>query len=88
MPAVSIPDTTSTLLVVDDMFRTTLLISNSHATSNLHINFGGTATTNDAYLPAGGNMTLAGDRLFKGQINAISSSGTIVAKYSKGSPGT
>lgn len=85
MPAVSIPDSASTELVPTDYNRCLVVISNSHATSNLHISFGGTATTNDGYIAAGGNMTLGGDGIFKGPINAISSSGTITAKYSKSS---
>lgn len=32
-------------------------------------------------------MTLAGNRAFLGQINAISSSGTVSVKYSEASPG-
>ena len=87
MPAVTIPDSASTTLVAEDYQRTIVLISNSHASSNLHISFGGTATTNDAYVPPGGNMTL-GDSRCKCAINAISSSGDITAKYSKLSAGT
>ena len=88
MPAVSVLDSASTEIVAVDYYRNIVLITNSHATSKLHIAFGAAATTNDAYIPAGGNMTLAGDRIFKGAINGISSSGTITANYSKVSPGT
>lgn len=88
MPAVSVLDSVSTEILAADYQRTIAVITNSHATSNLHISLGGTATTNDAYISPNGNMTIAGDRIFKGAINGISSSGTITAKYSKVSPGT
>jgi len=88
MPAVSIPDSASTQIVAADYTRTLIVISNSHATSNLHIAFGATATTNDAYIGPGGNMTITGDSRCLCQINGLSSSGTITAKYSKLSAGS
>ena len=87
MPAVTIQSSGSTLLVAADYNRGTLLVTNSDTTNNLHVNFGGTATTNDGYIPPGGNMTLAGRDVYKGAINAIASASTIVAKYSASSPG-
>lgn len=87
MPAVSITTNSAELIPVN-YNRTALMITNSDSTNNLHVVFGGTATTNDAYIPPGGNMTLAGDRIWKGAINAIASAGTITAKYSEASPGT
>lgn len=87
MPAVSIPSSASTLLVAADYNRGTLLITNSDATNNLHISFGGIASTNEGYIPAGGNMTLGGRDVYKGAINAIASASTITAKYSGSSPG-
>lgn len=88
MPAVTIQSSGSTPLVAADYRRTLLVVTNSDSTNNLHINFGGTATTNDAFIAPGGNMTLAGDRIWHGAINAIASAATIVAKYSSASPGT
>jgi len=88
MPAVSVSAVTSTEIVPIDYNRTVLVISNTDASAKCHLSFGGTATTNDAYIPAGGNLTLAGDRIFKGAINGLSSSGTITVNYSKASPGT
>lgn len=88
MPAVTIQSSGSTPLVSADYNRTLLVITNSDGTNNLHINFGGTATTSDAYISPGGNLTLAGDRIWYGAINAIASASTIVAKYSSASPGS
>ena len=88
MPAVTVSDATSTEIVGEDYQRTCVVISNSHASSNLHISFGVDATTDDAYIAPGGNMTLAGDRIAKCAINGLSSSGTIVAKFSKLSAGS
>jgi len=88
MPAVVVSDATSTQIVAEDFQRTLVLISNSHATSKLHIAFGETATTDHAYVAAGGNMTLAGDRIAKCAINGLSSSGNITANYSKLSAGS
>lgn len=89
MPSVSVSAVTSTTIVAADYYRTLVVITNSEASggANLHISFGGTATTNDAYISPGGNMTIGDDRV-KCAINGLSSSGTITAKYSKLSPGT
>lgn len=87
MPAVSVLDSASTEIVAIDYNRTLVVISNSHATSKLHVAFGAAATTNDAYIPAGGSLTVTGER-FKAAINGISSSGTITANYSKFSGGS
>lgn len=88
MPSVSVSAVTSTQIVAPDYNRILIVITNSDATAKCHINFGGTATTNDAYIGPGGNMTIAGDHLWMGAINGISSSGTITVKYSSASPGT
>ena len=88
MAAVTVPDSASTQIVAANYQRTALVITNTHATSNLHIAFGDTATTDHAYIPAGGNMTFAGDRIAKCQVNGISSSGDITAKYSQLSAGS
>ena len=88
MAAVNVSATVSTEIVGADYQRTLILITNTHATSNLHIAFGEAATTGHAYITAGGNMTLAGDRIAKCAINGFSSSGTIVANYSKLSAGS
>jgi hypothetical protein len=87
MPAVSVSPTTSTLIVAVDYDRTLVVISNADASANLHINFAAAATTNEAYISPGGNMTI-GDSRCKVAINGISSSGTITAKYSKLSAGS
>ena len=87
MPAVSVSPSVSTVIVPADGLRTILVITNTDETNNCYINFGGTATVDDAFIPAGGNMTIAGDRIWKGSINGLSSSGTITIKYSKASPG-
>lgn len=88
MPAVSIPSTGSTLLLAADYNRGMVVITNSDSTNNLHISFGGVASTNDAYISPGGNMTLAGREIYKGVINAVASASTITAKYSGSSPGS
>lgn len=88
MPAVTIPDSASTAILVANYDRTLLAITNSHATSNLHFSFGGTATTDDAFIAAKGTLTLSGERVYKGAINAISSSGDITVKYSVLNAGT
>lgn len=82
MPAVTIPDTGSTTLLAANYERKTLLISHSAGTGLLHIAFGETATTNHSFIRQGGTLTLS-ERVFKGAINAISSSGNITAKYSE-----
>lgn len=87
MPAVSVLATTSTEIVPVDYQRRLVLITNSDATAKCHIAFGTAATTNDAYIAAGGNMTLTGD-VYKGAINGLSSSGTITVNYSKSSAGS
>lgn len=88
MPAVSVSAVTSTMIVDANYSRTALVISNSDSSANCHIGFGVTVTTNDAYIPPGGNMTLAGERIFLGKINGLSSSGSITVKYSQAAPGT
>jgi len=88
VPAVTVSPTDSTVIVAADYNRTALVISNADSSANCHISFGGVATTNDAYIAPGGNMTLAGDRIWKGAINGLSSSGSITIKYSSASPGT
>ncbi len=87
MPAVSVSATTSTEIVPIDYQRTLVMISNTDSAANLHINFGASATTNEAYISPGGNMTI-GDSRCKAAINGLSSSGTITAKYSKLSAGS
>ena len=86
MPAVSVSATTSTEIVPVDYTRTLVVITNSDNAANIHIAFGVDATTNDAYIAPGGNMTI-GDSRCKAAINGISSSGTVTAKYSKLSAG-
>lgn len=88
MPAVTVSATTSTEIVPADYSRVLVVITNTHATSKLYVAFGSDATANDAYIAAGGNMTLAGDRIFKGAINGLSSSGNLTAQYSKSSAGS
>lgn len=87
MPAVSVSAVTSTEIVPVDYSRTLVVVTNSDATANLHINFGASATTNEAYISPGGNMTI-GDSRCKAAINGLSSSGTITVKYSKLSAGS
>lgn len=86
MPAVSVLATTSTEIVPVDYNRSLVFIVNTDTAANIHINFGIPVTTNEAYLSPGGNMTLTGERA-KCAINGISSSGTVIAKYSKLSAG-
>lgn len=82
MPAVSIDGTGGTI-VSENYSRLGIIISNSHATSNLHLTFDGTtATTNEAYIPPGGSLSVSDYRM-KHKINGISSSGTITVKYSE-----
>lgn len=81
MPAVNVSDSTSTLIVAENYNRTLVLITNTDDTDYLHIAFGAAATTNEGFIAPLGNMTLTGERC-KCAINGISSSGTIVAKYS------
>lgn len=88
MAAVTVSAVTSTEIVAADYQRTVLVISNSHATSNLHIAFGEDATDEHAYIPAQGNMTLAGDRIAKCVINGLSSAGNLEAFYSQLSAGS
>ena len=89
MPSVSVSAVTSTEIVPADYYRKLVVITNAEASggANLHFSFGGVATTNDAYISPGGNMTIGDDRV-KRAINGLSSSGTITAKYTKLSPGT
>lgn len=65
-----------------------MVITNADTAANLHISFGGTATTNDAYIAPGGNMTIGADSRCYVGINGLSSFGTITAKYSKLSAGS
>lgn len=87
MPAVSVLATTSTEIVPVDYNRTLVVITNADSSANCHINFGAAASTNEAYLAPGGNMTI-GDSRCKAAINGLSSSGTITVKYSKLSAGS
>jgi hypothetical protein len=87
MPAVSVSASVSTEIVPIDYSRTLVVITNADTSANIHIAFGISATTNDAYIAPGGNMTI-GDSRCKCAINGISSSGTITAKYSKLSAGS
>lgn len=87
MPAVSVSAVTSTEIVPVDYDRTLVVVTNSDTAANLHINFGAAATTSEAYIAPGGNMTI-GDSRCKAAINGLSSSGTITAKYSKLSAGS
>ena len=82
MPAVNVSATVSTKIVPEDFYRTLVVITNADASAKLHINFGAEASTSEAYISPGGNMTI-GDSKCKSAINGISSSGTIVVKYSK-----
>jgi hypothetical protein len=86
MPAVSVSASVSTEIVPVDYARTLVVITNSDTAANIHIAFGIAATTNDAYIAPGGNMTI-GDSRCKAAINGLSSSGTVTAKYSKLSAG-
>lgn len=86
MPSVNVSTSVSTEIVPVDYKRTLVVISNADSAANLHIAFGVDATTDDAYIAPGGNMTIGAERV-KVAINGISSSGTIVAKYSKLSMG-
>lgn len=89
MPAVSVSAVTSTQIVAADYDRSILVITNTDGSANLHINFGATASTNESYIPPGGNMTISvPDNRVKCAVNGLSSSGTITAKYSKFSPGS
>lgn len=63
------------------------MVTNADSAANCHIAFGAAATTNDAYIAPGGNMTI-GDSRCKAAINGISSSGSITVKYSKLSAGS
>lgn len=87
MPAVTVSATTSTEIVPVDYSRTLVVITNADTAANLHINFGASASTNEAYIAPGGNMTI-GDSRCKAAINGLSSSGSITAKYSKLSAGS
>jgi len=87
MPAVNVSAVSSTEIVPVDYNRTLVVITNADASSNIHINFGAAATTNEAYIAPGGNMTI-GDSRCKAAINGLSSSGTVTAKYSKLSAGS
>ena len=87
MPAINVSAVTSTEIVPADYNRLLIAIVNTHATSLLYINFGAIATTDEVYVPPGGNISI-GDSRAKCSINGLSSSGTIVAKYSQLSPGT
>lgn len=83
MPAVNVSAVTSTEIVPENYNRTLLALTNSDSSANLHITFGTTASTDDAFIPPLGNMTISGDTRCRCAINGISSSGTIVAKYSQ-----
>ena len=83
MAAVTVPDDDTIEIVPENFQRTVLLITNTHATSNLYIAFGEDATAVHAYIPPQGNLTLAGDRIPKCAINGTSSSGDIEAHYSQ-----
>jgi hypothetical protein len=87
MPAVTVLAASSTEIVPEDYARTLVVVANADASANIHIAFGVAATTNDAYIAPGGNMTIDEPRC-KCAINGISSSGNITAKYSKLSLGT
>jgi len=88
MASVTVPDSASTVIVAENFQRTLLLITNTHSSSNLHISFGEDATTDHAFIPPNGNMSLAGDRIPKCAVKGISSSGNITAKYTHLAPGT
>jgi len=81
MPAVTVSSSTSTEIVPVDYARSIVVITNDDGSANLHISFGGTASTNEAYISPKGNMTVADERV-KCAINGLSSSGSITAKYS------
>jgi len=87
MPAISVSAVTSTQIAPADYDRSLIVITNTDSAAKCYINFGGTASSGDAYISPGGNMTIAGDGLWKGAINGLSSSGTITVNYSKASPG-
>lgn len=87
MPAVSVSSAASTTIVPVDYNRTIVVITNTDTSALLHINFGASATTNEAYIGPGGNMTI-GDSRCKAAINGIASTGTITAKYSTLSAGS
>jgi hypothetical protein len=87
MPAVNVLDSASTEIVPVDYNRTLVVITNTDGSAKCHVSFGEDATTSHAYIGPGGNMTI-GDSRCKSAINGISSSGTLVAKYSKLSAGS
>lgn len=88
MPAVNVSATTSTEIVPVDYTRTLVVLTNTDATAKCYINFGAAATSGEAYIAAGGNMTIsAGDSRCRCAINGLSSSGTITVNYSKLSAG-
>ena len=82
MPAVTVSSSTSTEIVPVDYYRSIVVVTNSDSAINIHIAFGVSATTNDAFISPLGNMTLTGERA-KCAINGIGASGSPVAKYSK-----
>ena len=84
MPAVSVVATGTGTTIVDANYnRLGIIISNSDSVANCHLSFGTVApTTNDAYIPPGGNIALSDFRM-KHQIIGISSSGTSTIKYSE-----
>jgi len=88
MPAITVSDATSTEIVSANYQRTVLVITNTHSSSNLYVAFGEDATSDHAYIPPTGNMTLAGDRIPKSTVNGLSSSGDITANYSQLAAGT
>jgi len=88
MPAVSVSSSTSTEIVPVDYTRTLVVLTNTDASANCYINFGAAATSGEAYIGPGGNMTIsAGDSRCRCAINGLSSSGTITINYSKLSVG-
>jgi len=90
MPAVSVSPSTSTQIVAVNYNRTIVVVTNAESVggANIHFAFGRVATTDDAYLAPGGNMTITGDARCLAAINGLSSSGTATAKYTELSTGS
>jgi len=87
MPAVTVT-TSSTEIVPENKFRTLVWIKNADSAANCHINFGATATTDEAFLAPGESFIDSAQRVGKAAINGISSSGSITVKYSVINQGT
>ena len=83
MPAVTVSATTSTEIVPASINRVMVAIKNTSTSADLHLSFGGTATTNDYFLSPGESFIDSPNRPMKVAINGLSSSGNLTAKYSQ-----